>query len=426
MANMETPHGKPLPAVPGNEPAQGNGRVRTLLVGLIVMLLLGGGAVWVWNQRTGQAAGTKPGSRGPGSFGPVPVVAGVVTSKDVPIYLDGLGTVQAFNTVTVRARVEGQIQKIAFVEGQDVRTGDLLAQIDPAPFQAQLDQSLAKQAQDQAQLAVARITLERNAILLGSKILSQQEYDAQKATVEQLAAAVQADEAAVNNARVQLSYCTIVSPLDGRTGIRLIDQGNMIHPGDSNSLVVITQLRPISVVFALPEQNLKQVQEQLSSSHELVVLAVDRDNRTTLDEGKLAVVDNQIDTTTGTIRLKATFPNSTFHLWPGQFVNARLLLTIRKNGIVVPASVVQRGPDGPYAFVIEKNLSVSMRPIQVAHVEQGEALINSGLKPGEQIVVDGQYKLQPGFQVKPSMPTLTNLTPQSDSAPPAGGGNGTQ
>jgi multidrug efflux system membrane fusion protein len=358
--------------------------------------------------------------------GPVPVVPGTVSKKDVPLFLDGLGTVQAFNTVTIRARVDGQIEKIAFLEGQDVHTGDLLARIDPAPFQAALDQSVAKQAQDQAQLTVARITLQRDEKLLADKILSQQDYDTQKATVDQLAAAVQADQAAIDSARVQLSYTKIIAPLDGRTGIRLVDQGNIIHAtGDSNGLVVVTQLRPISVNFTLPEQNLRQIQEQLNAGHELTVLAVDRDNRTLLDKGTLAVIDNQIDTATGTIRLKATFPNEQFHLWPGQFVNARLLVTTRHDGIVVPASVVQRGPDGSYAFVIKNDLSVEVRPVQVALIEQGEALIDSGLQLGERVVVDGQYRLQPGSHVKLAPVTNSPALPaQSRPVPISGGGGG--
>jgi multidrug efflux system membrane fusion protein len=358
--------------------------------------------------------------------GPVPVIAGIVTQKDVPIYLDGLGTVQAFNTVMVRVRVDGQVQKIAFTEGQDVREGDLLAQIDPAPFQAQLDQALARQAQDQAQLTVARITLERDAKLLADKILSQQEYDTQKATVEQLAAGIQADQAAINNAKVQLAYTTINAPLSGRTGIRLVDQGNIIHAsGDSNVLTLITQLRPISVVFTLPEQHLRQIQEELGAGHQLPVLAVDRDNRTVLDQGTLAVIDNQIDTGTGSIRLKATFPNEKFHLWPGQFVNARLLVTTRRNGAVVPASVVQRGPNGAYAFVVNKDLSTEMRPVEVAHIEQGEALISSGLQPGEQVVVDGQYKLQPGSHVKLTMTNTASGTAPSRRTAGGSFGNAT-
>jgi multidrug efflux system membrane fusion protein len=223
---------------------------------------------------------------------------------------------------------------------------------------------------------------------------------------------------------VQLAYTKVTSPLDGRTGVRLVDQGNIVHANDANGLVVIAQLRPISVVFTLPEQNLRQIQEQLGAGRELTVLAVDRDNRTTLDEGKLAVIDNQIDTATGTIRLKATFLNALLHLWPGQFVNARLLVTTRKAGTVVPASVVQRGPQGTYAYLIKDDMSVETRPVQVAHIEQGEALIDSGLRPGEQVVVDGQYKLQPGAQVKLSSGNAPPRTAQSQPSRVSGGNAG--
>jgi multidrug efflux system membrane fusion protein len=344
------------------------------------------------------ASGRNAGRSAMGNF-PVPIIPGVVQQKEVPIYLDGLGTVQAFNTVTIRTRVDGQVIKVAFIEGQDVHAGDVLAQIDPAPFQAQLDQSLAKKVEDEAQLAIARLTLTRDKELLASKILSQQDYDTQTATVAQLEATVQGDQAAINNARVQLGYTTITSPLDGRTGIRMIDQGNIVHANDSNGLVVITQLRPISVTFTLPEQNLQLIQQHLQPGGTLTALALDRDNRATLSQGKLAVIDNQIDVTTGTIRLKATFANDDLKLWPGQFINVRLLLETRQ-GPVVPASVVQRGPDGDFAFVIKGDLTAEVRKIKVAQVDRGQALIEEGLEPGERVVVDGQYKLQPGSKVK--------------------------
>ena len=420
LSHVESPKsdGKvPKLAAPTTPPAPRHG-VRMVLALLVIALVCSAG--WIWFRRhqvaQGTVAGLPGGGQGPGSL-PVPVVPGVVVRQDVPIYLDGLGTVQAFNTVTVRSRVDGQIQRIAFVEGQDVRAGDLLAQIDPAPFQAQLDQNIAKKAQDEAQLSVARLTLQRDADLLGGRILSQQDYDTQKALVDQLAATVQGDEAAIENGRVQLAYTTITSPLAGRSGIRQVDQGNIVHASDSNGLVVITQLKPISVVFTMPEQNLGQVQQHLKSGESLFTLAVDRDDRTPLGEGKLAVVDNQIDTTTGTIRLKATFPNEDLRLWPGQFVNVRLRLEIRQGCSVVPASVVQRGPEGTFAFVISNEVAV-VRPIKVApQTEAGMALINEGLQPGERVVVDGQYKLQPGARVKLPAPAEVDSVPDGKAKP---------
>ena len=237
------------------------------------------------------------------------MLIGTVGKKDVPIYLDGLGTVQAFNSVTVRSRVDGQLVKLGFRDGQDVKAGDLLAQIDSAPFQAQLEQAEAKKAQDEAQLANAQLETRRNAELLAGKIVSQEVYDTQKTVENQAAAAVKADQAAIDSARVQLNYCTIKAPMAGRTGIRFVDEGNIIHSSESNGIVVLTQLKPISVIFTLPEQTMGEIQDQMTD-REMTVLAVGRDNHTILDEGKLAVIDNQIDVSTGTIRLKSTFPNA--------------------------------------------------------------------------------------------------------------------
>jgi multidrug efflux system membrane fusion protein len=352
------------------------------------------------------AAANKAAASARSGPGDVTVVEGNVQQKDVPIYLDGLGTVQAFNTVTVHVRVDGQLQKVAFVEGQDVHVGDVLAQIDAAPFQAQLEQAEAKKKQDEAQLANGRLDLQRDADLLAQKIATQQAYDTQKALVDSLIATVKADQAAIDSATVQFDYTTVISPIDGRTGIRQVDQGNIVHAADANGLVVITQLHPISLVFTLPEQTLSQIQKEGSPS-DITVLAVDRDNSTQLGEGKLAVIDNQIDTTTGSIRLKATFPNDNLRLWPGQFVNARLLLSTRKGGLVVPASAVQRGPDGSYVFTIKDDNTVEVTPVKVAQIEKGEALIDEGLKAGQRVVNDGQYKLQVGSHVKATTPAKT-------------------
>ena len=385
----------------------------------VLCLGIGLGGVWGCRPPAGTTNNTGPAAKT--GLPPVPVVAGHVVQKDVPIYLDGLGTVQAFNAVTVHVRVDGELKKVAFAEGQDVKAGDVLAQIDPDPFRAQLDQAEAKQTQDEAQLANARLDLQRDAEQIAAKIVSQQVYDTQKAVVDQLAAQVKADQAAINSAKVQLNYTTVVSPLEGRTGVRLVDQGNIVHANDANGLVLVTQLKPISVVFTLPEQMLPAIQKEHAAG-EIEVVAVDRDNRTPIGQGKLTVIDNQIDVTTGTIRLKATFPNEDLRLWPGQFVNARLLLTTCKNGLVVPAAVVQRGPDGPYAFVIKlvkedqiitnregkivtTNLEYQVATIQsvkVAQIENGMALIDEGLSVGDQVVVDGQYRLQPGAKVMPA------------------------
>lgn len=424
MSNRSEPD-QPEPAYPPSHPesritppdkAPGGGASK--FAWIVAVLVVAAALVGLWWRHQGAAAATTaagPGGNRSGFGGPVPVIAGTVERKDVPIYLEGLGTVQAFNTVTIRSRVDGQIMRIGFVEGQEVRPGDLLAQIDPAPFQAQLDQDTAKKAQDEAQLQVAKLTLQRDGQLLAGKILAQQDYDTQSATVDQLQAAVNADQAAIDNARVQLAYTTITSPLEGRTGLRLVDQGNIVHATDANGLVVVTQLRPISVVFTLPEQNLAAIQEHLSAGGALTTYAVGRDDHTVLGEGKLQVIDNQIDTTTGTIRLKATFPNDDQRLWPGQFVNVRLLLETRRGGTVVPGSVVQRGPDGAFAFVLSNDVAV-VRAIKVAQIDQGQALIQSGLEPGERVVVDGQYKLQPGAKVKVAGPTQ----PVSADAPDKG------
>jgi multidrug efflux system membrane fusion protein len=367
---------------------------------MIIVVILGLAVAGYFRiKSTRQAAAEK--SAGPQRGGmAVPVVAGVAQQKDVPIFLDGLGTIQALNTVAVRARVDGQLEKLAIKEGEEVKEGDLIAQLDPAPFQAALDQALAKQRSDEVQLANARTDLQRYSELVQKKVIAQQQYDTQKALVAQLDATVKNDQAAVTSARVQLEYTRITSPIAGRTGIRIVDVGNIVHASDQTGIAIITQLRPIALIFTLPEQSLPEIHRRDESGETLEVLAVSRDNKTTLGTGKLTVIDNQIDTTTGTIRLKAEFPNEDNALWPGQFVNARLLLTTRKGGVVVPAAAVQRGPDGSYVYVIMEDSTVQMWPVVVGQTENNEALIDSGLAGGEKIVVDGQYKLQPGATVK--------------------------
>jgi membrane fusion protein, multidrug efflux system len=343
------------------------------------------------SDQSGPAVGAGAGGRrGGAGGGPVPVVAGKVEQKDMPIYLDGLGTVQAFNTVTVHPRVDGALVQVNFSEGQDVKTGDLLAVVDPKPYQAALDQAKAQAALDQ-------VTLKRQEDLRARNVIAQQDYDTAVANAAK-------SKAAADAAQVNFDYCYIKSPIDGRTGVRLVDIGNVVHAADQNGIVVITQLHPISVVFTLPEQNLQEILNQGGANGGLHVTALDRGNTSNLDEGTLAVVDNEIDQTTGTLKLKATFPNDQLQLWPGKFVNARLILTTRKGATVVPSSVVQRGPQGTYAYVINTDKTVEMRPIKVAQTEANVALIDSGLKAGEQVVVDGQYKLQPGAHVELTSP----------------------
>ena len=321
-----------------------------------------------------------------------------MAQKDTPIYLDGIGTVQAFNTVTVHPQVNGVLQKIAFTEGQDVKVGDLLALVDPRTYQAQYDQAKAKKAEDDAQLSNATITYQRNFSLLAKGLIDQQTVDTEKASVDQFKATVQADEAALEQAQVMLGYTHITSPISGRTGIRTVDQGNVVQTTDASGIVVITQLKPISVVFTLPQQDWPQVQKLIASGTKLSVVALG-EGGAALDHGTLAVVDNEIDSATGTIKAKASFPNAELGLWPGQFINVRLLVETRKDGIVVPASVVQRGPQGAYAFVIQNDATVKAVPLEIAQIDSGVALIDKGLTVGQQVVVDGQYKLEDGSKV---------------------------
>ncbi|HWD20797.1 MAG TPA: efflux RND transporter periplasmic adaptor subunit [Verrucomicrobiae bacterium] len=382
------------PGAPAEKPRHGS----RLWLAILVAVVCVGGVVWLVKYRQGQAAAKAKRSRGDVT---APVVVGKVVNKTLPIYLDGLGTVQAFNIVTVKSLVDGQLIKVAFTEGQDVHAGDLLAQIDPAPFQAALEQVEAKKAQDEAQLTNAKRDLERDQQLIKDKIVTEQALETQESLVTGLEATVKADQAAIQSASVQLKYGTITAPIDGRCGLRLVDQGNIVHPNDTNGLVVITQLRPISIVFTLPEQYTGQIAAKLAQGG-VTVLALDRDNKTSLGTGKLAVIDNQIDPQTGTIKLKATFPNDDLKLWPGQFVNARAIVESR-TGLVVPSAVIQRGPSGEYAFVVKDGVA-KVQPLKVSQTQDGLALVEDaesggGLREGDSVVVDGQNRLQDGSKV---------------------------
>jgi multidrug efflux system membrane fusion protein len=364
------------------------------MLAVLLIVVLAGGAGFALMRELASKNSAAPASPR------VPIVAGTVAQHDVPIYLTGVGTVVAYNTVVVRSQIQGQLVSINFKEGQKVHAGDLLAQIDPRPYQAQIEQLTANRDRDQAQLTNALANLDRYTSLAKTGDATPQLLDTQKAQVSQLQNAVKSDQALIDAANVQLSYTRLTSPIDGIVGIRQIDIGNIIHPTDPNGLVVATQVEPISVIFTLPETNLPDIQQQQAQTNApLTVLAYSQDGKIQLDQGKLTLVNNEILQTTGSIQLKAEFPNTAHRLWPGELISVRLLLDTRHDGLTVAASVVQEGPQGSYAYVINADGSVAIRAVKVAQVSNGQALIDSGLQANEQVVVDGQYKLQPGTHV---------------------------
>lgn len=330
---------------------------------------------------------------------PAPVLVAPAKTADVPIYLEAVGNTKALNTVTVRPQVAGQIVKIGFREGQDVERGFVLAEIDPRTYQAQLDQAVAKKAQDEATLANARIDLERYTKLVAANSGSKQQADTQKALVAQLEAQIQSDSAAIDNARTMLSYTKITAPLDGRTGIRLTDEGNLVQASDPTGIVVLTQLHPISVLFNLPQQQFPQVNKAFAKGA-LPVEAVGPDGKAAIDHGTLQVIDNQMDQTTGTIRMKAEFPNPNLDLWPGQFVNVRVLVDTLKQVIVVPVAAVQRGPNGTFVYVVDAESKANVRPVTVAQQDDASAVIADGLKADERVITTGFTRLSNGTRVR--------------------------
>lgn len=368
-----------------------------------VAAVVAGGLTW---RHFSTYAATRPATAVNNAPAPIPATLGAAERKNVPVFLDGLGTVQAYNTVTVNTRVDGTLDKVSFVEGQKVQAGDILAQIDPRPFKASLDLAIATKAKDEAQLLNARLDLKRFQ-QSGTLATTQQQIDTQQALVNQLVATVQGDQANIESAQVQLDYTTIRAPISGRTGIRLVDQGNIVHAASTTGLVVITQLQPISVVFTLPQDQLQSViREMETSKAPLVAVAQGRDDRRTLDTGTLSLVDNQIDPTSGNVRLKATFPNAEYALWPGQFVNVRLQLKTLDNVVTVPSTAVQRGPDGMYVYTVKPDTSIAIQPVNVAQMSQGISVIDKGIEPGTPIVVAGQFRLKPGSRVQ-SAPAAT-------------------
>jgi len=381
--------------------AQATQRHRTRSAWFAMLLLLVAAlvaAAWGW-WRFGPPSGTPSQERARAAPQAAPVRTAIVEKKSFPVVLNGLGTVQATNTVTVRSRVDGQIERVAFEEGQMVKEGELLVRIDPAPFQAALDQAVAKHGQDEASLTNAKQDLQRTSILSKQGNATQQLLDQRTAQVASLTAQVQADQAAITSAKVQLDYTTIKSPLSGRAGFRLVDPGNIVHASDQNGILTITQLQPISVIFTAPEQDLPAITAALKSGP-LQVTAYSTDGHKALADGTLKLIDNQVDVASGTIKLKAIFENKDGALWPGLSVSTRLLIKTIKNVVVVPDSAVQRGPNGLFAYVVTADGKAELRALKVGRIEDGQALVEEGLTAGDRIVTSGHYRVQAGSPVE--------------------------
>jgi membrane fusion protein, multidrug efflux system len=383
-----------------------------LAIGVIAL----GGWYYYSSKNSSQAAdpaATAAAGKGKGSSGAgglvVPVVVATAQRGDLPVYFNGLGTVTAFNTVTVRSRVDGQLASVAFKEGQFVHEGDLLAQIDPRPFQVQLEQAQGQLAKDQAQRKDAEVNLERFKLLFKEGVIPQQQLDTQAALVGQFDGAITSDQSQIDNAKLQLTYSRITAPISGRIGLRLVDVGNIVHATDANGLLVITQLQPISVIFSLPQDQLPEVNAKLRSGVQLVVDAYDRDDTAKIASGKLVTIDNQIDPTTGTYKLKSIFANTDNALFPNQFVNTHLLVDIKHNLVIVPAAAIQRGPQGTYVYAAGPDNTAKIKVVTIAQTTGDNVGLSAGLNSGDAVVIDGQDKLQDGTKINPS---------------PAGGSNG--
>jgi multidrug efflux system membrane fusion protein len=351
----------------------------------------------------------------------VSVAIAKVQQQDMPVYLGGLGSVTAFYTANIKSRVDGQIMRVNFQEGQIVKEGDLLILIDPRPYQVQLEQMQAQLFKDQATLRDARLNLDRYTTLIPSGSIAQQQVDTQKSTVDQLDGQVRTDQAQIDNAKLQLVYCNITAPFTGRVGLRQVDPGNIVHAADTNPMLILTQLQPIAVVFTLPEDQLPTVAQHMKNST-LLVEAYSRDNQTKLATGKLLTIDNQIDQTTGTAKLKAVFDNKDNQLWPNQFVNANLLLETRKNSTVLPTAAILRGPQGAFVYAVKSDKTVEARPVTVTIAQGNMTVVTSGVEPGETVVTDGQDKLQTGSSIEPrdSSPINTPSASGKGSAPISG------
>jgi multidrug efflux system membrane fusion protein len=434
----------PVPEAPRTLDTPAAPRRRRAWRWLLLLAILGGGGWYAWQRgwlpwppQAQRSAGAPPAGFGPNG-GPrgratVPVSAAEADVTDVPIVLDALGTVQAFNTITIVPQVAGRITEIAFTEGQEVKAGDVLVRLDPRAYQAALDQAVATKAQREAQLANARLDLQRYATLVRGQGASQQTLDTQRAAVAQLEAQVQYDQATIENAQVQLDYTVIRSPVDGRVGLRQLDIGNLVQ-SSSSGIVTVTQIRPISVTFTLPQQALPQVMEAIAAGPVQVEARLPAPTIPRPDAapaanpvGTLVTVDNQVDAATGTIRLKATFPNDDQRLWPGAFVNIRLQVAVLRGVTAIPLVAVQRGPDGPYAFVVQQDNTVQQRPLALGVVAGTQAVVQRGLRPGERVVTSGALRLTAGATVQvaePVRPPASTPTPRRRPGGPQAGATG--
>jgi multidrug efflux system membrane fusion protein len=387
-------------------------RFLAIVVGGAVVIVIAAAIFGQSSQR--QRAGGRFGT----PEGPVPVLATEARTADVPVYLDGVGTTRALNMVTVHSQVDGTLISVNFREGQDVKAGEVLARIDPTTYQAQLDQVVAKKALDEAQLANARLDLERYTNLVKTNAVSRQQVDTTRALVAQLEAQVKLDQGAIDNARAYVNWCTIVAPIGGRIGIRLVDQGNLVHASDPNGIVVLTQIQPISVLFTLPQQQLGQVNKAFAKAP-LRVEATESDSKHVLDRGTLQVVNNQVDQTTGTVQLKAEFPNADLQLWPGQFVNVRLLIDTLHQVVVVPTAAVQRGPNGTFVYLLQPDSTVAVRLVSITQQDENQAVVASGLAAQDRVVTSGFGQLADGRKVAVSTgarPSAAN--PEDAGRPP--------
>jgi len=397
----------PAQQEPGAPPRR---RASAYVVALIALLLIGGTAWYVLTPRTSDPVATKGGFGGSGgrrgggdaaARGPLPVAVAAVRTEDFPLYQNALGNVAARNTVTVRPRVDGQLARVLFREGEIVKAGDLLAEIDPRPFEVQVTQANGQLARDEAQLVNARIDLERYRTLLAQDSIAKQQVDTQEALVRQYQGTVEADRGVVANAKLQLSYTKITAPIGGRLGLRQVDVGNMVHTSDANGLVVITQVQPIAVVFSIPEDRLPAVRKRLANNATLPVDAYDRDGKVKLASGKLLTIDNQIDPATGTIKLKAEFPNDDGALFPNQFVNVRMHVDTLPGALIVPTPAVQRGAPGTFVYRVNANDTVSVQPVRLGPVDGEKSVVAEGLKAGDHVVIDGTDKLRDGAAIEP-------------------------